>query len=908
MQRLPWRKPFRRLGLKLALARARARERIFHSNTRRKGNVSPRTLIGRLGIITTCIAVLVPPIIYAVVSTYQLKERAAEQAAVGALFFAVQLAREGAIDGLTQTSSSVLHASNQATEVVTASWLTDKDDTVVMFAGDRARWPELRARKAIQSGGFEGYFNVAVSTREIFVGTFYVSSGFLLLGLAAYYCFRRLPLAALDVALLLVDAKQEALLLQKSELERQNLRLDAALENTSQGLCMFDAEQRLVICNKLYAELYGLTPEQVRPGTTIRQLLEYRHEKGVFGKVDFETFIGDWLAEFSKASSRIQELADGRVLSIVRRPMPGGGLVSTTADITEREKLKAKLVWQNEQLDAALNNMSHGIAMFDAEQRLVICNKLYGEMYGLAPEQVKPGTTVGQIFEYRLANGSYNVKDKDFVNIWANDFGKLSTRAQDPAESRIQELADGRVINLSVQQMMNGGHVVTHQDITEQRRMEERISHIAHHDALTGLPNRVLLRERLEQALSGRRRTEGVAVLCLDLDHFKEVNDTLGHPVGDALLKSIAERLGGCIRETDTVARASGDEFVIVQISSDPPKETTALAARIIEVLSAPYDLDGHQVVIGTSIGIAIAPNDGTDADALLKHADLALYRTKSEGRGTYRFFEQQMNTRMQERRLLEVDLRKALANGEFELYYQPLVNLERGDISGFEALLRWNHPNRGRVLPAEFIGLAEETGLIVPIGEWVLRQACADAMSWPTHIGVAVNLSAVQFKSRNLVAIVFNALAASGLAAARLELEITESVLIQDGEATLTTLTQLRDLGVRIALDDFGTGYSSLSYLRSFPFDKIKIDGCFVRDLSEADNEALAIVRAVAGLGSSLGIATTAEGVETEEQLKIVRAEGCTEMQGYFFSHPRSAADIQRVFFQQPERSAGAA
>jgi diguanylate cyclase (GGDEF)-like protein len=904
MQRFVWRRALGRLGPKLA----RAIQRIFHSNARLIKNISPRTLISRLGIITTCITALVPPIIYAVVSTHQLKERAAEQAAVGALFFAVELAREGAIDGLTQTSSSVLHASNQATEVVTASWLTDKDDTVVMFAGDRARWPELRARKPIQSAGFEGYFNVAVSTRDVFVGTFYALAGFLLLGLAAYYCFRRLPLAALDDALHLLDAKQEALLSQKSELETQNLRLDAALENMSQGLCMFDSEQRLVICNKLYAVLYGLEPEQVRPGTTLRQLLEYRHEKGVFGNVDFEMFVGNWLAEFSKASSRIQELADGRVLSIVRRPMPDGGLVSTTADITEREKLKATLVWQNEQLDAALNNMSHGLAMFDAEQRLVMSNKLYAEMYGLTPEQVKPGTTVGQIFEYRLANGSYNVQDKKFVNLWVDDLDKKGSRIQGPAESRIHELADGRVISISVQQMTNDGLVVTHQDITEQRRMEERISHIAHHDALTGLPNRVLLRKRLEQALSGRRRTEGVAVLCLDLDHFKEVNDTLGHPVGDALLKSIAERLRGCAQESDTIARASGDEFVIVQISSDPPKEATALAARIIEVLSAPYDLDGHQVVVGASIGIAIAPNDGTDADALLKHADLALYRTKGEGRGTYRFFEQQMNTRMQERRALEVDLRKALANGEFELYYQPVVNLERGDISGLEALLRWNHPNRGRVSPAEFIGLAEETGLIVPIGEWALRQACADATSWPAHIRVAVNVSAVQFKNRNLLGIVFNALATSGLAAGRLELEITESVLIQDGEAALATLIQLRDLGVRIALDDFGTGYSSLSYLRSFPFDKIKIDGCFVRDLSEADDEALAIVRAVAGLGTSLGIATTAEGVETEEQLKRARAEGCTEMQGYLFSPPRAAAEIKRLFFSQTSQSADAA
>jgi diguanylate cyclase (GGDEF)-like protein len=431
---------------------------------------------------------------------------------------------------------------------------------------------------------------------------------------------------------------------------------------------------------------------------------------------------------------------------------------------------------------------------------------------------------------------------------------------------------------------------------------------MAKHDALTDLPNRVLLRERLEKALKARRREDDLAVLCLDLDRFKDVNDTLGHPLGDALLKAVADRLRTCVREMDTIARLGGDEFAIVQLAASQPTDATALAARIIGILSAPYEVNDHQLVIGASIGIALSPDDGTNPDELLRNADLALYRAKNEGRGTYRFFETEMDARMQARRKMELDLRKALVTGEFELNYQPLVNLECNEISGFEALLRWHHPVRGTVSPAEFIPLAEETGLIVPIGEWVLRQACAEAATWPTPIKVAVNLSPVQFRNRNLVNTVFSALSATGLAPQRLELEITESVLLQKSEVTIATLCQLHEFGVRIALDDFGTGYSSLSYLRSFPFDKIKIDRCFISDLTKNDGDSLAIVRAVAGLGRALAMATTAEGVETKEQLEIVRAEGCTEAQGFFLSPPKTAEKVARQFLPRNENSANAA
>jgi diguanylate cyclase (GGDEF)-like protein len=427
-------------------------------------------------------------------------------------------------------------------------------------------------------------------------------------------------------------------------------------------------------------------------------------------------------------------------------------------------------------------------------------------------------------------------------------------------------------------------------------RKEQQLAYMAHHDALTDLANRVLLRDRIEQALQLAKRGQGFAVLFLDLDRFKSINDTLGHPVGDELLKAVAERLQGCVREIDTIARLGGDEFAIVQALSQQPQDATALAQRIGEALKAPFDLKDHQVVVDTSIGIAVAPGDGTDPDELLKNADLALYRAKDEGPGQYRFFEPEMDARMRARRALEIDLLKALEVGEFELYYQPLVNLKENKVIGFEALLRWNHPKRGIVLPVDFISVSEEIGLINPLGEWVLHQACAEAATWPDDIKVAVNLSPIQFKNGNLELLVINALAASGLPANRLELEITESVLLQDDESVIATLHQLRGLGARIAMDDFGTGYCSLSYLRSFPFDKIKIDRSFVSDLSDG-GDGVAIVRAIAGIARDLGMVVTAEGVETEEQLEIIRAEGCTEMQGYLSSRPRPAEEIARLF-----------
>ncbi len=544
----------------------------------------------------------------------------------------------------------------------------------------------------------------------------------------------------------------------------------------------------------------------------------------------------------------------------------------------------------HQRFDAALKNLPLGLTVFDAEQNLVVCNERFCEIYGLRPDAVRPGTSLRAILQQRQASGTMPVAPEAYMQTMELQF--VNT---DMSESTVQ-LPNGKEIAIRRQRLPNGGWLTAHDDITARRHAEAKIAHLAHHDALTDLPNRVLFRQQMDHALARAPRGDEVAVLCLDLDEFKSVNDTLGHPVGDLLLQAVAERLRECVRDSDTVARLGGDEFAILQIGAPQPTGASDLARRVLEIVSEPYVLNGHQVAIGTSIGIALAPTDTTDPDQLLKSADLALYRAKGEGRGRFRFFETEMDARMQARRGMEIELRKALATGQFELYYQPLINLQTNTASGFEALLRWKHPERGMIPPADFIPLAEEIGLIIPIGAWVLREACAEAARWPDHLRVSVNLSPVQFKSGALAATVVSALAAAGLSASRLELEITESVLLQENEANLQTLHQLRELGIRISLDDFGTGYSSLSYLRSFPFDNIKIDQSFVRELSTR-SDCAAIVRAVADLGSTLGMATTAEGIETEQQLDRVRERGCTEAQGYLFSRPVPASQLAAFF-----------
>ena len=550
-------------------------------------------------------------------------------------------------------------------------------------------------------------------------------------------------------------------------------------------------------------------------------------------------------------------------------------------------------------LDTVLNNMCQGVLLFDSDAHMVFCNQRYIEMYGLSPELVVPGCGLRELLDHQRAVGTFCGDEESYIVELLDDL------AQGKASNAVAKAADGRVFSIMNKPIAGGGWIATHEDISDRQRAEERIVHMARHDALTDLPNRTMFREQLEYELKRVKRGGSLAVLCLDLDHFKSVNDTLGHPVGDELLKVVGERLRRCIREPDTIARLGGDEFAIIMTSMHAPTDPVVLAKRIREAILKPYVLDGHQILADISIGISLAPIDATEPDLLLKNADMALYGAKADGRGTYRFFEPEMDARMKARRELDMDLRKALANGEFALHYQPLVNIQNNEIIAFEALLRWHHPVRGLVSPGEFIPIAEETGLIIPLGEWVLRAACQETANWPTNIKVAVNLSPAQLNSRNFTEVVVNALAASGMSANRLQLEITETVFLQNTFNTLATLQKLRALGVQIALDDFGTGYSSLSYLRSFPFDKIKIDRSFIQDLMSG-TEPFAIVHAIAGLAKSLNMISTAEGVETKQQLEALQALGCIEMQGYLFSQARPPAEIVRMFLNDGKRATG--
>ncbi len=548
----------------------------------------------------------------------------------------------------------------------------------------------------------------------------------------------------------------------------------------------------------------------------------------------------------------------------------------------------------NQLLDAALNNMSQGLCMFDTSQCLIVSNRRFAVMFGIDEGCITPGMTHREVMRVGIRGERLTEGDAEFAI--AAQSRLIADRKPD---SLAWDLADGRTISICHEPMSDGGWVSTYLDVSDQRRAEARIAFMARHDALTSLPNRRLFREYMQGALGHDKGAGGFALLSIDFDRFKQVNDTLGHPIGDKLLITATERLRACLRHSDRIARLGGDEFAVLQESVDQPGAASALARRLIAAMAVPYEIDGHHVVVGASVGISLAPAHGLDPDQLLRNADMALYRAKTDGRGVYRFFEPEMDAREQARRTLELDLRRSLANNEFVLFYQPLVRVDTLDVCGFEVLLRWPHPQRGMIAATEFVALAEEIGLIVPLGEWVLRQACKEAASWPDHIKVAVNLSPLQFRNRALAQTVVSALAHAGLAPERLELEITESVLIEDSESSLATMHQLRNLGVRIVMDDFGTGYSSLSYLRRFPFDKIKIDRSFIADLTTG-NHSLAIVRAVTGLAGSLGIPTTAEGVETTEQLRRLKLEGCTEAQGFLFGRP-AAADSVAALLERP-------
>ena len=570
--------------------------------------------------------------------------------------------------------------------------------------------------------------------------------------------------------------------------------------------------------------------------------------------------------------------------------------------LVRRDRLTdQRLAAERRQLSIAVNNIPQGLVLYDASARIIICNQPYLDMFGLSPDVAKPGCTMQRLIAHRKETGSFDGDVDEFCN------AIIQTVSLGKATRQLTEAPGGRAIEIINRPLKGGGWVATIEDITERRRADEKIAHLAHYDGLTDLPNRILFRERLEQSLKAIRPGEQLAVLYIDIDEFKSVNDALGHPIGDELLKGVADRLRGCLKETDVAARLGGDEFAVIQTAIKDRSETTRLVDEIHSAIRQPLACMGHLITTDASIGIALAPGDGVDLDQLLKNADLALYGAKGDGRRTYRFFEAGMDQRARARRSLELELRQAISDGSLETYYQPVVNIEDGKISSCEALLRWRHPERGMISPAEFIPIAEDSGLINQLGLWVLNTACAEAATWPDQVRVAVNVSPVQFRSQALALNVAAALAACGLPASRLELEITEAVLIRDDEAALDMLHQLRKLGVRIALDDFGTGYSSLSYLQRFPFDKIKIDRSFIKDIA-GPGASSSIVQAVVNIAAASDMTTTAEGVETEQQRNLLYILGCTEMQGYLFSPAIPAAEVRRLLLSHRGRAMSAA
>ena len=565
-------------------------------------------------------------------------------------------------------------------------------------------------------------------------------------------------------------------------------------------------------------------------------------------------------------------------------------LTAVTRQILRLSESESSLMQKSQQLDAALNNMSQGLCMFDREQRLVVHNKQYMEMYGLAPS---PGMTLNDLLAARQANGTLP-QETSFT------LSRLEMVLGNEPYCAVDRLPDGRTVAITHQPMSNGGWVALHQDITAQKRAEAELAYMARYDTLTGLANRAVFLERVKEAVArARQGGEEFSILMLDLDGFKAVNDSLGHAMGDRLLKAVAERLRTLVAEGDQVARLGGDEFAIFQPMDDRGRERiSTLASRILEAFAEPFDLAGRKISIGASIGLTLAPADASEADALIRNADLALYKAKSEGRNRYRFFETSMEAESRDRRELEQAMRKGISMNEFELRYQTIVDVARKACCGAEALVRWRHPERGLIPPDQFIAIAEESGMIVPLGEWILRQACADAATWPPHLKLAVNLSPKQFTQCDLLGILESTLEATGLDPARLELEITETVLIEKNEENLAILHALKNLGISIVLDDFGIGYSSMRYLQDFPFDKIKIDKSFIQSMvSHADSAA--IVCAIAGLGRSLDIDTTGEGVETAEQLTLLRNAGCQLAQGYLFSRPVPTSELT---FEPPE------
>jgi len=684
---------------------------------------------------------------------------------------------------------------------------------------------------------------------------------------------------------------------QNEEVQRQlaeeKQRLDTALNNMTQGLLLYDSQARIVTFNRRYIDMYNLSTDVVKPGLHYYDLIQHRKDTGSYDG-DVRAFCDPIMRNISrgKANSTIMETPDGGAHLVINKPLATGGWVATIEDITERRKLEQERDRNHAFLREIIDHIPTQITVKDARDgRYILVNSVAEEQFGLASEDII-GRTTRDLFPKDLADQITTDDERSLQS--------AETLFIDDHRWNSRTLGNRIITSKRLAIRDKEGHpryiINVVEDVTDRRAADEKIAHLAHYDALTDLPNRVLFRERIERELEKAAGGKQFALLYIDIDEFKGINDSLGHHVGDELLKAVASRIRRCIADNDLIARLGGDEFAVIRSAASSVEEVADFVTRVHEAIRQPYQCLGHQLSTDASIGIALAPKDGTDHDQLIRNADLAMYAAKSGGRRMHRFFEPAMDASAKARLTMEQDLRQALANGGFEIHYQPLVHLGCNEVSGCEALLRWRHPERGMISPAEFIPIAEDTGLINEIGDWVLRTACAEAATWPDHIRLAVNVSPVQLKNQTLALRIAGALAASGLKPCRLEIEITEAVLIRDDEAALAILHQLRDIGVRIALDDFGTGFSSLSYLKRFPFDKIKIDRCFVSDISEVDASS-SIVEAVVDIATALKMTTTAEGVETEAQRELLIRLGCTEMQGYLFSAPKPGVEVKKLF-----------
>ncbi len=677
----------------------------------------------------------------------------------------------------------------------------------------------------------------------------------------------------------------------RRKLAQRNNQLDGAINSMVQGLCMFDAQSRLLVWNERYRAMYDIDPRRIWRGCTIRDLLDARIAAGTF-PLDPGRYDAELRAALSQGETfpLLVELADGRCIKVVNRPIETGGWVATHEDITEHRRAVRELEQTRSFLDTIIENVPSPIIVKGAQDlRYLLINRAAEQylgidrttMLGKRAIEVMPKATAEQIEEQDrklIAAGTIIFRDEHAVATPGNGT-RIVTTTRLPVNG-----ADGKPQYL----------ISVVRDLTDRKRHEQRIAHMAHHDPLTDLPNRAAFNECIAATVElAAASDESFAVLCLDLDRFKSVNDVFGHSAGDVLLREISRRLEA-VCEGAFLARVGGDEFVVITPTGAQPEIAERIAERLCAALDADIDVDGNPMRVGLTIGIAIFPQDGADAVTLVANADAALFRAKQEARGSVRFFEPSMDKLLRERRALQQDLRNAIARDELDLHYQPQAHIS-GEITGFEALVRWHHPRSGLVSPATFIPLAEETGTIVPLGEWVLRSACREAASWAKPLRVAVNLSPVQFQRGDLAKLVHEILLETGLSPSRLELEITEGVLIGDFTGAVAMLRRLKNLGVRIAMDDFGTGYSSLSYLQSFPFDKIKIDQAFVANLAHSQ-QAVTIIRAVIALGRGLDLPVVAEGVETQEQLNFLAGEQCSEIQGYFVGRPMPIADYAHI------------